>query len=168
MVRLIGILIIIETFISCIRLNEYGFSRIKMSKFNIKTQNINSIDTNCIYKLSKTIYKNATGMQECEYLKFFSNQKVGRYQCFEIENDIQKKIFESKKGQMGYFYLKGDIMIVKFHFNNWHGSGVKTDTLKVFNDSLIGIHRGVENSEIIYVFTKEYLSKDIKITKPDW
>ena len=171
MVRLVIFSSVIFLFNSCIRTNEHGYSRVSPSKFDITPNTDNSIysiiDTNSVYRLVKKEFINATGMQECGYYKFYSNGKVGYYYCFE-EDFIKTNILDPKKGHMGYYYFDGKKIIAQFHYNPWHGSRIQTDSIEIRKDSLIKIHRGVENSEIKSFYIKKSIPKNVKRIEPDW
>jgi len=171
---LLGIFFI--TFNSCVKINEYGYARFRFTRSKLNTIPndtskvvYNIIDTNSIYKLIKIEYIKASGMQKCEYYKFYSNGKIGEFHCF--EQDFTKSlVLEPKKGYMGFYYFEKDHkkIIVKFLYSNWHGNRIQTDTIEIKKDSLIKIHNGKEKSKIISIYVKEPIPENVKIIPPDW
>jgi hypothetical protein len=169
MVR-IGICSLLILFISCSTKNEYGYSRISPSRFNIRSKNnfetYKFIDTNSFYRLDQKIYKNATGSIVDQYYKFFSQGRVGLY--YQNSYELEKtQILESKKGVMGFFTRDGNNIIAQFYYTSWHGNGFKTDTLQINNNTLVRMQNHLDGS-IKSVFVKEVINPKIKITNPDW
>lgn len=156
-------------FNSCSTKNEYGYLRVKSSRFknmtNIDSTVYNLIDTNSIYKLIRREYNNASGTMVDQYYKFFPHGKVGLY--YSSNQNFQNKILESKKGLMGYYNFYDNKIIAKFYYKSWHGNGFKTDTLKVKKDTLVQTQLYL-GAYIISIYEREVIPKIVKVTNPDW